>query len=417
MSVLAGRRQTSTRTYMAGAYGFDVINQEIVGPGQFSSAQDARLSESAVEEDATGSVCVEEELHDEQQDEVESPVKEAFAGKNVFKVPVMETIDWEFVCTYLSRRERRIVEVIRTERAFRQDVLLDPEDGGSPARRVTRMPKAVSRELIRMGYVKPKGSVVRKKTFMRCKLFAIPRSDGSGLRLIFDGRPMNQVCRAPPTLRLSRIREDVQRGLADRRVSRMVALDFATWFCQLTTSPEVKSFFAVALQGWKGDFVMGGVPMGFSWAPVIAQLAARAILRAVLRHVGGGVRHSVVYIDNLIFFVEDSTVEARVVKALEEVCQRAGATIKPGSLERGTRVEWRGLVLDTSARTVKFCERWVGKVEQVKSFLIGTRQVSVRQWWGALGCMIYAADVRDEPLADYADLMGFSAVKAAQVES
>src|SRR5207237_1172014 len=70
--------------------------------------------------------------------------------------------------------------------------------------------------LTKLGYVRRFSR--RQQPLILCSLFAIARADGSGLRLIYDGRPLNAQCQSPPSLRLAPLSEDLQALLANRAV-------------------------------------------------------------------------------------------------------------------------------------------------------------------------------------------------------
>ena len=117
-------------------------------------------------------------------------------------------------------------------------------------------------------------------TFVLCYLFAIARGDGSGLRLIYDGRPLNANCRRPPHLVLRNLREELKQLFSFANGTHAVSLDFSTWFVQLCPRECMRRFFGCAHNKQHGLHYVTGLPMGWAWAPILAQLASRAVVRA-----------------------------------------------------------------------------------------------------------------------------------------
>ena len=90
--------------------------------------------------------------------------------------------------------------------------------------------------------------------------------------------------------------------------------------------------------------MLNGLPMGWRWAPLIAQLLARGILRAALTRFGKCVGRQIVYIDNIAVFVRMEEEAEQLANVTCDVAASMGAKIKEGSLTNGHIGEWRGLV-------------------------------------------------------------------------
>ena len=221
------------------------------------------------------------------------------------------------------------------------------------------MPAAWIRELARLRYVK--ASLTSVDPLVVCCLFAVIRPDGK-MRLIWDGRPLNNGAIPPPRCVLAPIGDDLG-GLMTPGNRAILTWDFQSYFVQLTPHPTVADrYFRADLDGQQ--VVVTGLPMGFSWAPVIAQSVADAFLREVLRRMrvaGLSPRHSSAYIDNFAVAFEDPSTLPLARSIVETTATEWGLVIKAASWQAGPTAEWRGVVVDLTARSFTFKESFVEK--------------------------------------------------------
>lgn len=320
----------------------------------------------------------------------------------LFNPPAVHTVRWEEVMPALDDQERYVVEAVLSYDTFLQRVLAGrqpPERAGS--RQVRGVCRAWQRELRHAGYVRrAPGGVIPA---VICPLFAVERSDGK-LRLIFDGRELNDLAIRPPVTRLGRIGDELSRLAHDPEVRCMVALDFKSWFVQLRPDQRVADVFFRSSLGELGDVVVQGLPMGFAWAPVIAQSVALAFARTVrneLEAKGIHVQCSFTYIDNVLFGIRNPAEAHHVRESCARVASRWGIVIKPSSWDVGAEVEWRGTRIDAAAGRARLVDKFVVKVRTAI-------QAADRKGWALpvadtvplISCLIYATYVRDRPLAD-----------------
>ena len=112
---------------------------------------------------------------------------------------------------------------------------------------------------------------------------------------------------------------------------------------------------------------MSGLPMGWAWAPIIAQFAAEGVTENIYGEIGLlallGI-HALVYIDNIIFALEEEAAEVveEIVKGIINACKKAGACIKPDSLKIAKRVEWLGMEIDAETQTFRLKQSFVDKL-------------------------------------------------------
>jgi len=98
-----------------------------------------------------------------------------------------------------------------------------------------------------------------------CALFCVAKN-AEQLRLIFDGRTLNELCHTPPPISLPSIVEVLARANAARLV---ISGDLRHYFHQLSTPSQVGRFLGVKCG--KKFFKYKTLPMGLSWSPHIAQ--------------------------------------------------------------------------------------------------------------------------------------------------
>jgi len=192
-------------------------------------------------------------------------------------------------------------------------------------------------------------------------------------------------------------------GLLGAAVQAYVAVDFQSWFVQLTPSRAIaRRFFAAAGSAGR-HYRLTGIPMGFTWAPVVAHavttwLGRRVVARATAA--GLSIRTSAAYIDNLIFAVADPAHAPPLVALIRRVAAEVGAVIKPSSVEVGATVEWRGLSLSAISHTAWLKPAFVGKVDGAIAALCARRGTApLLELVAAASCLLYASYVRAWPFA------------------
>jgi hypothetical protein len=342
------------------------------------------------------------------------------AQETTFNPPAVETIKWDAVMPELDPSERYVTEVILSYDMFLQRALGGREPKPNADRSASRSCRGMSdrwtRELRELMYVRaPTPGTVPAVV---CPLFAVDRTDGK-LRLIFDGRELNDMIVRPPRTRLGPIGDELASMCHDDNVQHLVTLDFKSWFVQLAPDQRVADvFFRSSLQEY-GDVVVTGLPMGFAWAPVIAQSVATAFTRVVVRDVLPEVvvycQH--VYIDNIIFGVKTAADAERVKSKCEEVAAKWGIVIKSSSWEVGPSVTWRGVVVDAARGQARLVDRFVLKVQEaVAAAQKVAWDLRISDTIPIISCLIYATYVRDMPLASLVEPLRLLSRLAASLQ-
>ena len=113
-------------------------------------------------------------------------------------------------------------------------------------------------------------SPVRRAFRLFCPLFTVSKANKSA-RLIFDGRPLNKLCRKPPELNLPQVQE-----ILKRRPKMILSGDLRHYFHQLSLEDGSKIFLGVKCGGQV--FAYNTLPMGLSWSPWLAQTISFLLL-------------------------------------------------------------------------------------------------------------------------------------------
>ena len=274
-----------------------------------------------------------------------------------------------------------------------------PRDPRMPVTRRSRLPLDHSQELIRVGYIKarPPGGNLKAA----CPLFPVGRPDGK-FRLIWDGRGLNAIIRRPPPTYLPPLHEDID-ALTAPNVSTLWACDFTSWFVQLRTCRKVAHTYFNTARGatlWQ----MTGVPMGLSWAPVVAQAVTITLVREATRACGKAPISARAYIDNVATAFNNVDDQTAWVTSFLKVCTHFGADIKPSSITSGATIEWRGLVIDLNSQTVilkpEFRTKLNKATESIMTLIARNASMSPLDALSTVSLAIYATYSRRRPLAD-----------------
>ena len=96
-------------------------------------------------------------------------------------------------------------------------------------------------------------------------------------RTIYDGRYLNGLCFRPPPVNIPDPVE-VSKFIATIKPSRLCIYlaDFRHFFHQFGLHPEIRTFFGLAIDD--SFYQWTTLPMGFSWAPFVAQATAMALI-------------------------------------------------------------------------------------------------------------------------------------------
>lgn len=132
------------------------------------------------------------------------------------------------------------------------------------------------------------------------------------LRVILDCRKINRAVAQPPPLRLATLREiaDMLRYFPD---PYCITLDLRHWFHQISIPDAVRRLFAVVV----AERLMFSctLPMGFSWAPAIAQAISATLLIKAMAEAGltCDLKADTPYVPPVMVFRRDGKIAALAV--------------------------------------------------------------------------------------------------------
>ena len=274
-----------------------------------------------------------------------------------------------------------MIECVLDISAFRKHVLLPLANPGGQAPKKPLMSRELQDELKRLRYIRK----ASESPMAFGRLFAVPRPDGKS-RLIWDGRHLNANCQKPPQFHLKSIPEHITYLLRDEIALFLVA-DMKTWFVQLKPCRDVAQYFGVWL--YDGEYILNGLLMGWSWAPVIAQFSSEGVAGRIMSKIVLAMQKilAMVYIDNLIFAIPRSCLSyaASLKRILIEEASTCGAIIKDGSIEMGQRVDWLGVTLDASSHTFSISQKFITKFPASLALNQDlARPMPIRSWYSII---------------------------------
>ena len=321
---------------------------------------------------------------------------------------VVETVGLEEVVRLaedrrlLSDRECVILRAFVDERLFTEVVV---QEG---FRSDTRVAVGVARD--KWDELRQKRYVVRLRgrpeRCVTASLFCVQK-DVETDRLIYNGVRVNEQVRKPDPVPLDKLHQVIADMVAVE-TSWYLAYDFRTWFVQLRLGTGVAPFFVVRRRSefWR----VCGLPMGFAWAPLVAQLVAKAVVEETIRRlaedVRGGVLRASVYIDNILFILKGEEPQGRahgIDEVFRTVCAEWGVELKEKAFISGKTVDWLGVVACAGRRELRFRESLVVKTRECLAAVQDSRTcLSLRSWWRVVALLVHCLWVRRDPLGHIA---------------
>lgn len=324
--------------------------------------------------------------------------------------PVVETLSVARVREWATAEAKAVLDVVLSWSVFRQQVIAPGHHGlgvASSLGRLLSVAPSRLRELRLFHYIRRLRSPPRWGVL--CPVFFVPKDDLSD-RMIYDGRGLNERCRRPPRLSFVPLHRMLRR-ITRPGVRLFLAYDFATFFVQFRVHPSVQSVFAARTRDgawWR----VTGVPMGWSWSPLLAQTVAETLAAEALRRFGDPTAHVFVYIDNVLFFFEGDGLSVRerakrLDRVFRQVCCESGAVLKESASVLGTSVDWLGVRVTAGCRACNFRDRFVEKVRVVRDTLAAGVGSEVRFLWRSIALAVRALWVAGKPLALLRDPLRF----------
>lgn len=317
-------------------------------------------------------------------------------SKAEFANSAVATVDINDFKAFVTDQEwTEVLEPFLSLEAWERSVLKeDWREHARQSRTDCRPPKFTieqQRSLFVKGYVKR----TRHGKFY-ARIFAVWKSDGITLRLIWNGKGFNAACRPPPKFTITPLPEMLQK-LLQPGVEAYLAFDATTWFVQFDVPDEISQFFATVL--WDGrEVVLRGVPMGAAWACALAQTMTIGLARAICEELtrrGIEVPLAVeVCIDNTIFGVRRAEDVGKIKEVVKETAARLKVVLKESAFEEGTSVDWLAYRLDAKAKVAIFKDSFKEKSRAAAvvadQCLTGKQQAVVHDVWCVGGLAMFA---------------------------
>ena len=345
-----------------------------------------------------------------------------------FANSVVETFDPARLRTYLTDDEWKCVECIVSMDAFRAAVMPDydkltqrAQQPRSSAPASSRLPAELVADLYDKNYVERPATAaqVQQLNLCPCLVFAVVKSDGTSLRLIWNGKEFNLLINTPPHFVITQMPEMLQRLLRPD-VAWYLAFDFQTWFLQLIVADGIKWLFGTVLAGQLCR--LKGVPMGLAWACVIAHALTVGFTRAVMQELGNDSKYILTAefcIDNTIYAVSKDApfTPDQLYATVKRVAQKMNIALKDSATESGTRVEWLVYVLDAEKRKASFKPAYIQRLESARALARSSRPRTTADLWAMLGLVIFTCYAARWPLTRAAHLVDWLAAHAPPTEA
>ena len=241
-------------------------------------------------------------------------------------------------------------------------------------------------------------------------LFTIPKSDPSKHRLLVDGRPINSRLDKPPKFSLItpiRLRESLRRSDAKYAIT----IDLKGFFNQFPLSDQVSGYFCVRTGAtwWR----WARLPMGFSHAPLIAQVTSETALGSLL------LVAAAVYLDDIVVW-GGTALEVRVRAAyVRDRLAKMGAQVNEGkSMDHPSQVVlYLGIEWNLRILAFRFPTEWRVNAAKGLSDCVEGLTHSLRTYWEHLGVLFRVTYVMSLPLAFFCDTLQFIRQQAGCLSS
>jgi len=190
---------------------------------------------------------------------------------------------------------------------------------------------------------------------VRCvtNFFTVDKKDKS-LRLVVDGRKVNCLMEDPPKMELPSLHEVVDYIMGAKWA---LSVDGISYFYQIPIGEDVGSMFSAHLSENRGTFrtvCMTRLPMGWSWAPAIAQKISNVLLRTEDGRVLGKA-----WIDNFIFAGNTPEEVLRNFAEFKDRCRRANVQIDNPDAQPRRSLKVLGLLFDLQKTSYQLDPEWI----------------------------------------------------------
>lgn len=236
--------------------------------------------------------------------------------------------------------------------------------------------------------------VVRETMHVRAitNYFTVSKKNGT-LRLVVDARKINALMRRVPKMELPVLNEVLLLLLCSKY---FITVDGTSYFYQFHISEKVGELFCANLAGARGEFTtvaLTRMPMGWNWAPAIAQKTSNTLLKMGDSILGKA------WVDNFIFVGSTrENVWKNFVSFRDraDICNVKIDNREPAILERG---EVLGVEVNLQTSEFRMAPSWAEKAKllRIRSWM------TPREIYEVTGNCIWACCVREWPLCSFSD--------------
>jgi hypothetical protein len=231
------------------------------------------------------------------------------------------------------------------------------------------------------------------------RLFKVPKKNGLS-RLIADCRDINNLLPKPGDMCLPNIHNIIDSVLEHKWV---IQFDGKNFFYQFGLSGGAEKAFPVGIGNKRGKFekyFLNVLPMGFKYAPIIAQHTANLIVENVL-HITGGVGFA--WVDNFIFCADTEEQAIEMGRVFKEIAKIVNMEIKEEG-KATQKTEILGIHFDLVENRISPTETQLGILKDRKQSL--KKGISIRRTVGAIGVALWCLYVISRaPLALYNEVL------------
>jgi len=285
----------------------------------------------------------------------------------------------------LSGEAAEVIDILMSASAFERHL----HEGFTPQERISRFMKQHKERLVESDVVEDTG-IDFGINYM--PVFTVPKKDKS-LRLIQDDRHLNRWFDKPPPMMLPRIHDVIDELMRNEYFAQC---DARSWFYQIPLHPDTYKYFGAILGGGRGCLeyvVMKKLPMGFSWAPCVAQRISNVLVRGI----------GMAWVDNyLIMGTSLSEFHAHRKTFLDRISPvKANVVVDDDTLEPQRRGETLGIEINLRSKQYRMASSWAAKVGDAPT----PSEWTPRTFTVAMGGIIWCSYVTRRGLCHYPHLM------------
>lgn len=343
-----------------------------------------------------------------------------------FAPAVICTVSSETLRPFMPPADWEVVRVLSDPIAFESEVLRpgwrsEAERLRAEGQQTCRLGKVLVTDLVNKGYLRPLPEGT--EPVVPCVVFAVIKSDGVSLRMIWNGVRFNLICNPPPRFTITPMPEMLRRLLTPN-TRYIVAWDFTTWFVELRVHPALAGMFTTVIDGVV--YAVEGVPMGWAWACAIAQAITAAVTRATMQRLGlttddVTAEHC---IDNgIVAITSDKVTPDQWIAALRKVAADHGVHLKESSIDIATpsqpEVDWLLYTLNIVQGSARFKDQYISRLRDAQRRV---RQAwrkappTLVEIWSVAGLVIFSMYAARKPLYHLRTLVSWLGGNAPPVD-